>query len=408
MGKANQRAQSINEECLSRDLVLKKYFPHSLHFILFSDTFALYFSILSSAMSRTLMCLLLVLSLLSASCRHHSRRHVTTAFYHWKSTVKLSPYDQDLLDSTHCRKLYVNFFDVIPNDDTALKYPAVPGSQTQGLGRLPQNAEIVPVVFITNESMKKMDSATIPLMAEKICSKINRYVKWYKLKPIREMQFDCDWTHSTRDRYFYLLTEIKRRSGVPTISATIRLYQYKYFTRAGVPPVDRGVLMFYHMNAMQDVASKELILDVDEGKKYLTHDKYPLPLDFALPVFSAMMTTQSTFVSVGGGRMERSIGFYPPSVFKRLMADTVLKKVDTAENLYKTVKDGRVGDLYLWGGGELVKMETVKIGELRRAADLLSAHANTDTFSVIFFHLDHDVNSIYTTDEIKDIISRFD
>jgi len=359
-------------------------------------------------MSRTLMCLLLVLSLLSASCRHHSRRHVTTAFYHWKSTVKLSPYDQDLLDSTHCRKLYVNFFDVIPNDDTALKYPAVPGSQTQGLGRLPQNAEIVPVVFITNESMKKMDSATIPLMAEKICSKINRYVKWYKLKPIREMQFDCDWTHSTRDRYFYLLTEIKRRSGVPTISATIRLYQYKYFTRAGVPPVDRGVLMFYHMNAMQDVASKELILDVDEGKKYLTHDKYPLPLDFALPVFSAMMTTQSTFVSVGGGRMERSIGFYPPSVFKRLMADTVLKKVDTAENLYKTVKDGRVGDLYLWGGGELVKMETVKIGELRRAADLLSAHANTDTFSVIFFHLDHDVNSIYTTDEIKDIISRFD
>ena len=350
----------------------------------------------------------MLLSLLLASCHHHGKRHVTTAFYHWKTRVNISPEDSLLLKGTNCQKLYVNFFDVVANGDTAFKYPAVPGSQTKHLKDLPKNTEIVPVIYLTNDAIKEMDSSNIPLMAEKICGKVDRFFRWNKLSPPRELQLDCDWSHSTRDKYFYLLTEIKRITHNPIISATIRLYQYKYFSKAGVPPVDRGVLMFYHMNAVRDVDSKELILDVAEGKKYLTHDKYPLPLDFALPIFSELMIKSSYFVPTGKGSEARGIAFYPPSVFKKLMQDTVLLKIDTAENLYKTRKDAHIGELYIWGGGEVVKMETARIEDLRNAADLLSDHANSDTFSIIFFHLDHDANSTYTIDEIKDIIRRFD
>lgn len=303
-----------------------------------------------------------------------------------------------MLRETESKKLYINLFNVVVNQDTSkYKYAAIPNAVTEIKTGLPKDKEIVPVVYITNDAMKATDSAGIPILAQKLCHKVERMMAHYGADSVRELQIDCDWTRSTRDRYFYLLSCIKKSTYIPILSATIRLYQYKYYKKAGVPPVDRGVLMFYHMNAVREIESKELILDVEEGKKYLIAEKYPLPLDYALPVFSEMMVYRWP-----------GVAFYSPATFRRLMADTVLKKVDTSVNQYTVTRlyDISEGDrLY---PEEHIKMETAKIEDLEKAADLLSAQANSDTFSIIFFHLDRNANSTYTSHEIKDLISRFD
>ncbi|MCW3125287.1 MAG: hypothetical protein JWO03_945 [Bacteroidetes bacterium] len=335
--------------------------------------------------------------LMCTSCRHHGHRYVTMGFYHWKTAVNLTTEDHTMLKETSCKKMYVNFFDVVPNADGHFDYPAVPGSQTANLNALPHGMEIIPVIYITNEAMKAMDSSTIPLIADKIHHKVARFVTASGIDSIHELQIDCDWTNSTRDKYFYLLSQIKQHSHIPILSATIRLYQYKYFKKAGVPPVDRGTLMFYHMNSVRDIESKELILDVAEGKKYLDGEPYPLRLDYALPLFSEMLV----------GDERHGVKFYSPKTFAKLMEDTALSRIDSLPGRYKVVKDTHIGDEYL-GTWDKVRMETVKLADLQQAADLLSARANSDTFSVIFFHLDRDANSSFTTHEVKDIIHRFD
>jgi hypothetical protein len=70
-------------------------------------------------------------------------------------------------------------------------------------------------------------------------------------------------------------------------SATIRLHQIKYRERTGVPPVARGMLMFYNMGALDAAAGGSSIFDAGRAAPYLARiPEYPLPLDAALPLFS--------------------------------------------------------------------------------------------------------------------------
>ena len=65
----------------------------------------------------------------------------------------------------------------------------------------------------------------------------------------KEIQLDCDWNSSTQKKYFNLIEEMKLYPTWENIvwSATIRLHQLKYPKQTGVPPVNKGVLMFYNM-----------------------------------------------------------------------------------------------------------------------------------------------------------------
>jgi hypothetical protein len=72
------------------------------------------------------------------------------------------------------------------------------------------------------------------------------------------------------------------------LSATIRLHQYKFPDRTGVPPADRGLLMFYNTGDIHDPDEPNSIFQPAAAEKYLhgAPPRYPLPLDVALPVFS--------------------------------------------------------------------------------------------------------------------------
>ena len=71
------------------------------------------------------------------------------------------------------------------------------------------------------------------------------------------------------------------------LSATIRLHQVKYYKQAGIPPVDRGMLMFYNMGKLNALTAENSIYNSNDAAGYIeTVDDYPLKLDLALPAFS--------------------------------------------------------------------------------------------------------------------------
>ena len=131
------------------------------------------------------------------------------------------------------------------------------------------------------------DVAGIDELAGKICKLLASIYQNNLNKPY-EIQFDCDWTETTKEKYFHLLKLARARLnqfGFSTakISATIRLYQCKYLFKTGVPPVDKGMLMCYNMGNLKNPGTKNFILESYELRKYISSlNTYPLQLDVAV------------------------------------------------------------------------------------------------------------------------------
>ena len=211
------------------------------------------------------------------------------SFYHWKTKLKLSNSEVSYFNQLASNKLYLRFFDVKWNANQNAAFPtAVLQWEDKNL---PKGTEIIPVVYITNETIsltkKEIDAK---LLVENIAFKINSLLKKIDQEnyPVREVQFDCDWTDTTKERYFSFLKNIKQRlEKQPEISATIRLHQVKFFKKTGIPPVDKGVLMFYNMGDLTNKKESNSILNLEVAKQYLGKlEQYPLDLDVALPLFS--------------------------------------------------------------------------------------------------------------------------
>lgn len=108
--------------------------------------------------------------------------------------------------------------------------------------KLPDSCQIIPVVFITNQTMKNIPKITIDYLAKAILSGISKLSP----HPYHEIQIDCHWTLSTKQKYFSLL-KILQKSTLH-LSATIRLHQVKFYEKTGIPPVERRMLMYYNMS----------------------------------------------------------------------------------------------------------------------------------------------------------------
>lgn len=185
---------------------------------------------------------------------------INISFYHWENSYNQKEIKQKVyvkvLDISYSSKIEVinTIFQTKPNDI------------------------FVPVVYITNDTMKNVDYSIIS-------NQIIRNLKATNLR-FEELQIDCDWSSSTQSNYFKLLEDLKIKLN-KTLSATIRLHQIKYYVKTGIPPVDYGVLMYYNMSDISDINTKNSILDNDIAKKYhYNFDSYKLKLKLALPLYS--------------------------------------------------------------------------------------------------------------------------
>ncbi len=352
---------------------------------------------------------MLVASICIIACNN---KHTPTvrAFYYWKTDFNLSNIEQQRLQQLHVKKLYVRFFDVSYNpvkgavplatlSGSLNMYPSHPHYDTVITEQTPipdsLYREIVPTVFITNYTFEKLKPADIPKLAQNVSDKLKRIIEENRHpnhpKTFREIQFDCDWNQKTRDKFFLFLKEFRKQNPQFKLSATIRLYQYKYFSKAGVPPVDKGMLMPYNLTSLREPKVQNSILDVSEVRKYLTHKEYPLPLDFAIPVFSWGVIF----------RDNRYTAIYQDLSLQKAQQLTFLKP--TEKNLFQVTADTVFANEYL-REGDVIKVEDVSEKDLLELADALQSVRKKDSLTVSFFHLDEEILKKYPKRQIFETV----
>jgi hypothetical protein len=315
------------------------------------------------------------------------KRNVDHAFYFWKSSVRLSNNEKKLLKDLEVNTLYIKFFDV---DWNAKQNEGTPVAQA----RMPdsvylQDINIIPVIFITNECIFKIDRGKIPVFAEKILSLTNAVKLNNHLKNINEIQIDCDWTAATKEKYFALLTILQQTEKRFNFSATIRLHQIKYRNKTGVPPVSRGMLMCYNMGNLTNISTQNSIIDFDELQKYtgdLQH--YPLPLDVALPLFEWKVLFRK-------GKFSGLIENLPDS----LMNEELL---DKKENVFTVLYDTTFGG-YTFKKNDIIRNEESKYAEVMKVANHLKSKIANRDIRVSLYHLDELILKKYSAHEMENI-----
>lgn len=320
----------------------------------------------------------------------------TRAFYYWKTVYQLSSADLDYLRDLRVGKVYVKFFDVDWFDD--VPRGAFPVAPTRFNTPFPKEIEIVPTVFLTNAVVRRIRTEELPTLADQITQKIQRMAKAAKLPPIREIQLDCDWTGATRAAFFTLLQAVSdlMQPQQIDVSATIRLHQIKYADDMGIPPVTRGMLMCYNMGSPRNPDTSNAIFDLPLVKNYLAGvDRYPLPLDVALPLFSwGVVYRRDRFIMLINNARKTDLASRPE--FEIDSDGMYLAKDDTLVNGQDLFK------------GERLRVDEASLEELLELTRFLAGKMANRPFSAAFFHYDPALLTYYGAHELEQIYLPFE
>jgi len=319
---------------------------------------------------------------------------ITPAFYHWQTKLDLSSHEITYLSEIPATTVYPKFFDVdwdfnqaIP---TALATLNVKNS-------LPHDFNIIPSIFITNRTLTNISVADIPDLVQKITQKLKGQIADLGNPTIQEIQFDCDWTLSTKDKYFQLLELVKKEfSEELNLSATIRLHQIKFSNKTGIPPVNRGMLMYYNMGEVQQPTTQNSILDNEIGHKYLNQlATYPLPLDVALPLFQwGVLFRNDKMIKLLNQLSERDL-------------EDSQRFTKTAINHWQVAKSTYLNGVYLYEGDQ-IRLEKSEKKDLKLAAELLNKHLKREDRRVAFYHLDSSVVAQFEVEELSKLLDNFE
>lgn len=325
----------------------------------------------------------LILALLIASfgCK---QAQPEVSFYFWKSKVEWSETTAELLNQVKTQDLYIHFFDVdSQKSESSPEDEVYPNYALTHIDSSFLSYNIVPVIYIVNNSLKTANIIELASNIERLTTQISKH---HSLKQPKEIQLDCDWNASTQEAFFSLVEVLNKSFRV---SATIRLHQIKYYEKTGVPPVHKGVLMLYNMGDLKN-ENENSILSLKVVKEYIsTNTSYPLPLDIALPGFS-----QTVVLNANGDvkliNTSEKLNLENSDVFRQL-----------ADNIFQPMRDTLYKGFYINDRTHL-KTEKPEVDEILAAYDFIRKSRLNLSNKVIFYHLD---NNVETTVYIKDIIS---
>jgi len=323
------------------------------------------------------------------------KKDVQSAFYHWKTEFNLSDFEKSYLDSLSVKKLYVKFFDVEWDANKKMPVPLalleIRKLESWKDGKL----EMVPCVFITNRTFQNISEDKIEWFCERVEEKL------FELKPdnliFREIQFDCDWTASTRERYFEFLQVFKKKmdASQPKVCATIRLHQFRDFETTGVPPVDRGMLMFYNTGDVESWNEENSILNLEVAEQYLVSgNQYSVPLDIALPIFSWGVLFRE-------GAMIRLINNLNASDLQDTMR---FRKI--ASNRFESIKNTYLDGYYLYKN-DLIRTEAIDTTLLSKTTNLLTTRIKNRNLTLAFYHLDTATIKHFPHEFLEQLTQRF-
>lgn len=317
------------------------------------------------------------------SCK--KTNETTRSVFLWKTQNGLEESDRETLESLSIAHTYIRYADIIWNPVYERSEP-VEGASSYDFDIMTENSTAV--IFITNEILVNLDFPDMKDFAQKITALYNkkheafasRYgrVKAYEilnyqsysevnwdtlevkedsLKKVwlsqnNNLLIDCDWSESTRDKYFELINELKISLRETEIQSTLRLWQYRDYKLAGIPPVKKCLLMCYSTGDPKNYNARNTIVDLKTIKKYITHSRYPLDLDIALPVYS-----WGTLF-----RNKEFVGIISPLSIEYLEENPLLFNQTDSVN-FIVQRDTVLGDTYYRYGDEL-HYQGVNIEEL--------------------------------------------
>ncbi len=371
-----------------------------------------------------------IILLLFSSC-HHKSHDVIRSFCFWKTDLYFDGKSDTLVNELKLNHFYVRYFDV---DWNPYKKEAQPISSIHSISFNGANVLFTPSIFITNDVVLKSNKTQLDTLAIRISNRINEISESYftqnattyanaiasadyekqtgdtktrieiepiiakqKLelqKNIQDILIDCDWSEKSKSNYFYLLQQIKSKFPKYKIEATIRLWQYKYFEKSGIPPVDSGLLMCYNMNNPESRTTENSIGTNNDLEKYIVHDKYKLKLNIALPLYSwSLVFRGDKFKGILSNETDFS------------KDETVFKK--SGDNKFILQDDSRIGTMYLRNGDE-IRIEKISDSEIENMISTLTNKIKIDkTTRVTFFSFDKKYINDYGTQNISNYFTQF-
>jgi hypothetical protein len=372
-----------------------------------------------------------LVALLFLSCESKKKHDVIKSFCYWKTDSYFGQEEDTLAKQMNLKHMYIRFFDV---DWNPYAEEAQPVATVYNI-RITDGLNITPSIFITNDVLLNSSKPQLDILSERMAIRIKKIIDKYQTekasalaykiadadyerqkgnafqsrlstdsiiiaekpkfeKDIQELLFDCDWTESSKENYFYLLEKLKSKFSNYKIASTIRLWQYKYYEKAGVPPVDKGLLMCYNMTNPTEYNTKNSIGTSDELADYITHDKYPLELDIALPLFSWSVLFR-------GGEFKGVISDYQE--FEK--SPTIFKKTD--DNKYTLQDDIQIGNFYARNGDE-IKIEKISDDEIENMIEIISDKVKiSNNTKVTFFSFDKKYINDYGVQNISKYYESF-
>lgn len=326
-----------------------------------------------------------MLFLFTVSCTR--KEHPVVSFYYWKTDFSLSKLEKETVENNSVQKIYIRYFDIDLHPKTD---EAIPISPIHFLEK-PTIKEIVPVVFIKNKVMLKAN-----LDIEKLAKQTFDFVNLINTKnglSCKEIQIDCDWTLNSKSNYLQFMESFKRMSS-KKLSATIRLHQIKYFEKTAIPNVDSGVLMYYNMGNI-GVNSPNSIYDRNIAERYIKSlKKYPLALNFALPIYSWGIHI----------RYNKVIGLRSKMSVLDLQKDKNFTLKDET-NFVVNTSNYRNGTFYK--KGDELKIEAISKKDLKEMAVDLSENSIIQPKEIIFYDLDEFNIKNYEKTIFEQVVSCF-
>lgn len=355
---------------------------------------------------------LILLVIIFSSCGRKPPT-IQKAYYYWRSN-DMNGAERKFLKQHSIDKVYQRIMDVDWSDVQGA-IPVAPYNMEYNYYDLREydsfQVQMVPVVFITNKTFERISDTALPQLATRVVRRClpaydpmdieyeERHRSWRMLAavPVNEIQIDCDWTVKTAPMYFKFLQEVRKLlfSQNVMLSTTIRLHQFRYPEKTGVPPADRGMLMVYNISNPKEYNTRNSIFDEEKAAAYFTGKKrYPLPLDIALPAWSwSIIYRNKKFYQI-----ENSLSAAD------LDEMAFLKKVDG--NIYQVTSDTVYDELFLRPGDE-IRAEGIDSLTLLKATSLAGKARNTDTFTISLFELSEHEFKQYSDATFDKVYSSF-
>ncbi len=301
---------------------------------------------------------------------------VTPSAFRWKNNSWLDGGEEQAVTRNGIQRVYHKLLDIDWNPANGahpISFVRVPHQWRTyggGDGYWTHTVELVPCIYITNQTFLKIGDAEVDELAHNLLRKLRMECP----PTIHGVMLDCDWSERTKNGFFRLVRIMNDSLDVP-LTATIRLHQYARPAKTGVPPADRGMLMPYNVGKVTEAGNTNSIFDLATAEPYFrTSAPYPLPLDIGLPAFSwGVQFRNGNFVGImNDAQVQQAM------TLGMLTGPTQGTMQVTSEN------NQHMPQLHL---GDELRMERMTPEPIMQVARLARSAVNSDTLAVVYFEL---------------------